>query len=219
MSDLHLYSYAACPFAQRTRITLLEKGLAFELTEIDINSKPQGWENISPYGKVPLLQHAGGTIYESGIINEYLDEAFPAPPLMPDNSLHRAQARIWIDYCDSRFLPACMGLAQAGKDAGALDKARDHLHATLLFIEQEGLQKTSVGPFWFGSRPGLIDFHFAPFLERFGIYEELWDTRIPDACTRIKDWDTALKSHASVQATARELSYHVEQYKKRYKAT
>jgi len=218
MSTLHLYSYAACPFAQRTRITLIEKGLSFELTEIDINAKPAGWEKISPYGKVPLLQHEGGTVYESGIINEYLDEVYPEPPLMPAGPLAKAQARIWIDYCDTRFLPACMTLARSARDPDAHSKALEDLSAAIVFIEQEGLRKLSSGPFWFGDQPGLLDFHFAPFIERFGVYEELWGAQIPDECTRFKEWQKALQQHESIKATERELGYHVDQYKKRIQA-
>ena len=107
MSMLELYSYEACPYAQRTQMALAEKGLEFELIEVDLYDRPSWWADLSPYGKVPLLKHGDNVIYESAIVNEYLDEVFPDPPLMPEDALGRAQARVWIDYCDSRFMSAC----------------------------------------------------------------------------------------------------------------
>src|SRR5882724_11034895 len=76
MSRLQLYTFQLCPFAHRVRLTLAEKRLAAELIEIDLKNKPAGFSKISPYGKVPLLQHGDVKIWESTIINEYLDEVF-----------------------------------------------------------------------------------------------------------------------------------------------
>lgn len=85
MSAIQLYSFAACPYAQRVHIALLEKQLDFELIEIDLFNRPEWFAAISPYGKVPVLRHAGVTVHESTIINQYLDEAFPQPALMPES--------------------------------------------------------------------------------------------------------------------------------------
>ena len=74
MSDIKIYSFDKCPYAQRTRMALIEKGLDFELIEIDVYNKPEWFHEISPYGKVPVIVHEGKTIFESAIINEYLDE-------------------------------------------------------------------------------------------------------------------------------------------------
>ena len=82
MSEIKIYSFDKCPFAQRTRMVLIEKNLLFELVEIDVYNKPDWFSSVSPYGKVPVLSHEGNTIYESAIINEYLDEVFPDTPLI-----------------------------------------------------------------------------------------------------------------------------------------
>jgi glutathione S-transferase len=81
VSQIRLYSYDACPFARRTRMVLAEKSIDFTLEAIDVHNKPEGWSEISPSGKVPLLRHRNTSIYESSIINQYLDELFPDPPL------------------------------------------------------------------------------------------------------------------------------------------
>ena len=124
MPSLELFSFEACPYAQRTRMTLIEKGVGFELTEIDLFDRPAWFSEISPYGKVPVLRHDGATLYESAIINQYLDEIFPEPPLMPARPVERAQARIWMDYCETRFLPVTHRLMTERDDPGAKPPTR-----------------------------------------------------------------------------------------------
>lgn len=88
MADIEIFSANACPYAQRTRFMLTEKGVPFSLTEIDLRNKPAWFKDVSPYGKVPVIRHRGQVIYESAIINEYLEEVFPEPPLMPGTRLN-----------------------------------------------------------------------------------------------------------------------------------
>src|SRR5262245_9877371 len=103
MSNLVLYSARACPYAHRTRLVLAEKGLSFELVEIDLANKPAWFNSVSLYGKVPALEHDGQRIVESAVINEYVDETFPEPPLLPRLPAPRAIARIWIDFANTRL--------------------------------------------------------------------------------------------------------------------
>jgi glutathione S-transferase len=201
MSSIHLYSYQACPFARRTRMTLIEKGLNFELTEIDINNKPADFSSISPYGKVPVLLHGEERIYESAIINEYLDESFPTPPLMPDSAIARAQARIWMDYCGSRFSNASWNHMKARDDQTKLEIATMELHKCLRFMESEGLSKLSNGPFWLGDTISLVDIQFIPFFQRFLDNDK---ADIPEDCTRIHAWLDVMKQQVSFIATAKQ---------------
>jgi glutathione S-transferase len=207
-NDIRLYSFAGCPFAQRTRMTLIEKGLSFALTEVDLFDRPDWFRDVSPYGKVPVLLHEGATLYESAIINQYLDERFPDPPLMPPGSAARAQARIWMDYCDTRLLPALNALTTSG---GASDRSRiDALSGILRFIEREGLGRRGPGPFWFGGQLTLADIQFAPFFERFAVYRESGGAEWPDDCTRLAAWFEAVQGSAGYRATALPLATHLD---------
>jgi glutathione S-transferase len=201
MSAIHLYSYQACPFARRTRMALIEKGLDFELTEIDIKNKPKDFATISPYGKVPVLLDDDKRIYESAIINEYLDEQYPDPQLMPQDPYTRAQARIWMDYCGSRFSTASWNHMQAGDDPAKIAAANTELHACLRFMETEGLRKLSDGPYWLGSHISLVDIQFMPFFQR---YLDNNKADIPEDCTRIHTWLDVMQHRDSFVATARE---------------
>jgi glutathione S-transferase len=121
MTEIEIYSAALCPFAHRSRLTLSEKGIPFKLVEIDLLNKPTNFDKISPYGKVPVLKHGDNRVWESAIINEYLDEAFPEPALLPKQPIQRAHARIWINFADTRLFATSAKLVT---DHGKL--ARDH---------------------------------------------------------------------------------------------
>ena len=73
-TKMELFTARVCPYAHRTRLVLLEKGLDFELIEVDLQNKPERFLQVSAYGKVPALVHDGVEIYESAIINEYLED-------------------------------------------------------------------------------------------------------------------------------------------------
>jgi len=215
MSNLELVSYAACPFAQRTRMVLIEKGLDFTLREVDLSNKPAWFDEISPYGKVPVLRHNGQTIYESAVINEYLDEAFPEPPLMPASVFERAEARIWMHYCDAYYLPASSRLSATHQEPDKKAEAVEKLEQAFLFLENEGLRRLSDGPFWFGKEVTLVDTHYSPFLERFAAYDEIFGVRLPAACTRLRAWLDAMAARESYTQTARGVDAHIAGIRRR----
>ncbi len=207
---MELYSFASCPFAQRTRMALIEKGLNCTLTEIDLYDRPAWFASVSPYGKVPVLRHDGVTVYESAIINQYLDEAFPQPPLMPADPAGRARARIWMDHCDTRFLPATRAV-MSEDDPTSHAAAVARLGEVLRFIEQQALaQRSPDGPFFLGDRLTLVDLQFAPFFERWGLYEQLGGAEWPADCTRLRAWLSAMQDRPSWQQTCQPVERHIE---------
>ena len=94
---LELVSFAICPYVQRAVITLKEKGVAFDITYIELDNPPAWFKEDSPLGKVPLLKVDGEVLFESAIITEYLDEVYP-PTLHPGDPLLRAKHRGWIEF-------------------------------------------------------------------------------------------------------------------------
>ena len=89
-----LYSGTTCPFSQRCRLVLFEKGMDFEIRDVDLFNKPEDISVMNPYGQVPILVERDLILYESNIINEYIDERFPHPQLMPADPVQRARAAI-----------------------------------------------------------------------------------------------------------------------------
>lgn len=91
-----LYSGTTCQFSQRCRFVLFEKGMDFEIRDVDLFNKPEDISVMNPYGQVPILVERDLILYESNIINEYIDERFPHPQLMPADPVMRARARLFL---------------------------------------------------------------------------------------------------------------------------
>ena len=91
-----LYSGTTCPFSQRCRFVLFEKGMDFEIRDIDLYNKPEDIATMNPYGQVPILVERDLILYESNIINEYIDERFPHPQLMPADPVMRARKLLFL---------------------------------------------------------------------------------------------------------------------------
>src|SRR5579859_1819050 len=88
-----LYSGITDPFSHRCRIVLYEKGMDFEIIDVDLMNKPEDLAVMNPYNRTPVLVERDLVLYESNIINEYIDERFPHPQLMPADPVMRARPR------------------------------------------------------------------------------------------------------------------------------
>jgi glutathione S-transferase len=145
---MKLYDFLPCPFGQKVRIVLAEKGLSYELVEIDLaqgEQRRQDFVRLNPFARVPVLVDEDTTIYDSTIINEYLEDEYPEPPLLPalGRSGQRARARIWEDIADTSFtvqvgqLMAEMGKIEAERDAGRITRLQQFVERTLNFLNHE----------------------------------------------------------------------------------
>src|SRR5919107_5066763 len=98
---IKLYDFKSSPNCQRVRVVLEEKKLPYETVPVDLRAQAQKtpeFLKLNPNGKVPVITDGDTVLYESCIINEYLDEKYPTPPLMPHDPAKKARARILIDY-------------------------------------------------------------------------------------------------------------------------
>lgn len=96
-SVMVLYSRLNCPYSQRVRIVLAEKGVTVDVFNIDEMPKArEELQELNPYGTVPTLVDRDLVLYQSEIIMEYLDERFPHPPLMPVYPVARGRSRLMI---------------------------------------------------------------------------------------------------------------------------
>jgi glutathione S-transferase len=124
----------------RTRMVLHEKGIDFEVHEVDLSNKSEEFLEVSPYGKVPVLRVNGTSLYESNIVNEYLDEVYEPPRLMPDDPEEKASVRSWMAFADDYFFPSVyrvrMGL-QRGYSEDEIEEAKDKLYDALSRLEHQ----------------------------------------------------------------------------------
>jgi glutathione S-transferase len=169
MNRLTLHSFRRCPFAIRVRMVLEEKKLDYQIKEENLSNPSSELLSMHPEGRVPLLihdlEHQKHVIYQSSIITEYLDEAFPQIKLMPAEPSTRAEIRLWTYWCDHLFKPdldlykyELRSLTES--DAESL---RERLHQH--FTKWETALET--GPFIMGSQLTLADIHLFPFARQF----------------------------------------------------
>jgi glutathione S-transferase len=145
---IKLYDFLPCPFGQKVRIILAEKGLSYELIQIDLTQgeqrKPE-FLRLNPFGRVPVLIDEDVTVYDSTIIAEYLEDEYPEPPLLPaiGSSALRARARTWEDFADTSFtaqvgqLMGETGKPEGDRDPARLQKSHRSIERVLDFINHE----------------------------------------------------------------------------------
>jgi RNA polymerase-associated protein len=103
---LTLYDAPRCPYCARARIVLAEKGVPYETVTVDLQNRPARLlEHNPPHGRVPVLEEDEWVLAESTVINEYLEERYPDPPLLPVDPAERAAARLVVFRFDDLGKP------------------------------------------------------------------------------------------------------------------
>ncbi len=159
--DLELILFDFCPFAQRAVISLQHNEIKHKLTYLDLDNLPDWFEEVSPFGKVPILRVDGKTtIFESSVINE-LVAIISDKKMLPADPVERSLCRSWIEF-GSTLLGQLTGVI------GATDKETyDTTHADFLEnLQRLEEQMTQRGPFFTGKEFTLVDATYAPLFMR-----------------------------------------------------
>ena len=197
--EIKLYSAEGCPFARRTRMVLHEKGADFEASEVDFRNKSEEFLRASPTGKVPVIVSDGDSLYESNVVNQFLDEVYEEPRLMPEDPKARAHTRIWMARADEDFYPqvfvSSMG-RKRGFPEGRISEALENLKATLSRLE-EGLEGREylAGPF------SLADVAHAGNFVRLHELEEGGEISLADY-PNVASWMARIEARESFKAAA-----------------
>ncbi|MFM7283591.1 MAG: glutathione S-transferase N-terminal domain-containing protein [Betaproteobacteria bacterium] len=159
-----LYSGTTCPFSHRCRFVLFEKGMDFEIRDVDLFNKPEDISVMNPYGQVPILVERDLILYESNIINEYIDERFPHPQLMPADPVQRGRARLLLFNFERELFVHVETLEK--QDAKKIDKARVLVRDRLAQLAPV----VTKNKFMLGEDFSMIDVALAPLLWRLEYY-------------------------------------------------
>ena len=159
-----LYSGTTDPFSQRCRIVLFEKGMDFQVIDVDVFNIPEDLAVISPYNKVPVLVERDLVLYEANIINEYIDERFPHPQLMPADPVMRARARLFLHRFENELYCHIDAIEHAAQKAA--DKARQMVRDNLTQIAPV----FSKQKYMLGDEFSMLDVAIAPLLWRLDHY-------------------------------------------------
>ncbi|KKW68250.1 glutathione S-transferase [Lampropedia cohaerens] len=159
-----LYSGTTCPFSHRCRFVLFEKGMDFEIRDVDLFNKPDDINVMNPYGQVPILVERDLILYESNIINEYIDERFPHPQLMPGDPVDRARVRLFLLNFEKELFVHVSTLESA--EEKLKDKARAHIRDRLTQLAPNFIKNK----YMLGENFSMLDVAIAPLLWRLEHY-------------------------------------------------
>lgn len=166
-----LYSGPTCPFSQMSRIILNEKGCDFRVESIDVDgimANKDGIEaaTLSPYGELPVLSERDLMLYNVYVVNEYIDERFPHPQLMPTDPVGRARMRLFMYVLERELFPYVRILENRKSTDARRELARSHLRQNLEVLSfRVGETKHLLSEDF-----GMVDAVLAPILWRLPHY-------------------------------------------------
>ncbi|MEK9777847.1 MAG: glutathione S-transferase N-terminal domain-containing protein [Methylophilaceae bacterium] len=169
---MKLYSNSVDPFSHRCRIVLFEKGMDFEVIDVDFNNKSEDLNVLSPYADAPVLVERDLVLTDANIINEYIDERFPHPQLMPPDPVMRARARLFLRDFENQLFVHMKDLESG--DKSKKDQARKTITETLIQVNPI-LNKQ---PYLLYEEYSMLDVAMAPLLWRLDHYE----IKLPQSC-------------------------------------
>ena len=196
---IRLYDAVSSSNSDRVKIALHEKGLPYERTTLVLANKDQKrpeFLKLNPYGKVPVIDDGGKILFESCIINEYLEETYPNPPLMPKDPYLRGRGRVLIDYALNYMhepywaLRGEMLKPDAQRDRTVLTQTRTKLAELMQYLENALEEKS----FFLGDF-SLTDIAIVPRALRMEAYGALPAPSLP----HLNAWLQRIKARPSVQ--------------------
>jgi glutathione S-transferase len=200
---IKLYTFPPSTNSRKVRIALLEKGLEFERINVDLTKREQKnpeYLQIHPFGQIPALDDEGFIVYDSTIINEYLEDEYPYPSLLPKDSEGRARARMLEDFRDNHFNPFFVHLIhemrkpEGERDVGRIDSAKTEIGKAFDRTEKELKgQEYLVGAFSLADAAFMSNIEL---LDRFGIAVDA--VKFPNTVA----WIARLKARPSYAASA-----------------
>ena len=202
---MKLYDFPQSPYCQKVRLVLAEKDLSYEKVFVDLmknEQKAAEFLRLNPYGKVPVLVDEDEVIYDSTVINEYLEDEYPHPPLMPEESGARARVRMLEDFADNSFTAqGGLLMAELRKPAEQVDQERVQRYRTDLGRVLEFVERHLDGKEYMSGVFSLADLAFVPrllMLPKLGV-------EISSRLINVLAWSERVKRRPSVKQLQQEL--------------
>lgn len=193
---------------------LLEKDISFQYIEVNPYHKPESLLSLNPRGLVPTLEYHSKPLYESTVICEFLEDAYPATKrLLPADAYDRARSRIWAGFVESRIIPAYYRFLQyqsKGEDDRGLERMKEEFVARLREFEAE---MHATGPYFFGEGVSLVDLTLAPFAERFWALDH-FKGGFGSVGARWDKWLDAVGKRESMVTTLSEREHYIPLYQR-----
>jgi glutathione S-transferase len=192
--DLELIMFDFCPFAQRGAISLQHNKIAHRLTYLDPDNLPDWFDDVSPFGKVPILRVDGKTtIFESSVINELIG-SISSKEMLPADPVERGLCRSWIEF-GSTMLGQLTGMISAA-DESAYVVTHDSFLENLQRLEA---QMENRGPLFSGELFTLVDSTYAPLFMRMDYLNQRMDLYQEADYPKVTAWAQQLRKIESVK--------------------
>ncbi|MDB2703137.1 glutathione S-transferase N-terminal domain-containing protein [Methylophilaceae bacterium] len=162
---MKLYSNSTDPFSHRCRIVLFEKGMDFEVIDVDLTNQSEDLSILSPYSDSPVLVERDLVLTDANIINEYIDERFPHPQLMPPDPVMRARARLFLKDFENELFVHMIDMDSS--DQSKKIAAKKIITETLIKLTPI----LSKQPYLLHDEYSMLDVAIAPLLWRLDHYE------------------------------------------------
>lgn len=215
---IRLYSMRFCPYAQRVHLVLDAKQIPYDVVYVNLTHKPDWLIEKSSLNKVPCIELEGGeTLYESLIIADYLDDAYPQNKLYPSNPLAKAKDKLLIN----RFNAVITTMYKVFFLGSTLeqDVFNEALNG-LEFFDQELTKRRT--PFFGGDKPGMLDFMIWPWCERADVIRIIRGEQfiIPrERFLRLLKWRIAMKENPAVRDSFLDAEAHAKYIRSRIAGT
>lgn len=204
-----LYGAAYNVYVRAVRLALVEKGVDYQLIEIDIGAEegaPANYLHHFSFMRIPAFEHEGERLYEASAITRYIDEAFEGPHLMPRRPRERAHVNQIISIIEnygyrpmvwSIFVERCRA-AVAGRQADEekIAAAMPQVSYALDALEE---MTDANGPHLIGKQLTLADLHLAAMLAYGTLAPE--GAELVKARPRLARWWEEMKQRPSMQET------------------
>jgi glutathione S-transferase len=193
-----LYDVPLSPYAQKVKLALLEKDIAYDVRIPQLGGDDAAFNEISPRGEVPALLDGDVAVFDSAVILEYLEDNWPDPPLWPASPAERARVRMIQEICDTRFEALNWGLNEVisfkradGPQAQKIIAAAGQEIGQLRFWLEGQLGDRD----WFnGETFGMADLIVYPYLSTAGLFR-----MGPVDDTPLAFWLERMRARPSVQ--------------------
>lgn len=191
---IELISFKTCPYVQRAVITLKHKQIDFDITFVDLDDPPDWFLELSPLKKVPVLRVDGEVLFESAVINEYLDD-ITGGELQPKDPLARARNRAWIEFASNML--GNLYMMKMSRDEERYLRYRGNLEDQLRRIEK----RFGDGPWFNGEDFTLCDTAFAPFFRQDCVFGGKLSVIDPAETPKVAAWGERLLALPEVRGS------------------
>lgn len=200
MADIRIFTGRNCGWAVRNYAALIEKGIEFDTipTFDQSGKKSPRFLAGTPYGMTPVLLHRDIAVFESTLINDYIDDSFPKPPLMPSDPRGRIEARKWIHFCEFTLFSTLKKVARTEKNEGQ-NGATASFRADLGWFCDNALKNNWQGPYFFGAQFSLLDIVFHTLFESARQIQKSYDERVAVSQNALQEWRSNINARPSIK--------------------